>query len=317
MRLFPMMVVVVAACGVEAQQGVGEVDPATATAAETQNYVVEYDTTTHEVFRDDVASLSAMRQTGLPESLPSYEPLDGADRADAPEGPFRSDIVMGADQRVRVTPTTGYPFRARVRVTMSFSDGYNAVCSGTLVAAKYVLTAGHCLYSVDHGGWSQSTHVYPGQDGSTVPFGSSGASRLRVTVPWFQDQDDDEDFAMITLATPLGNTTGWYGIVHYSDDFLDGNPNVTLGGYPADKPYGTQWQMTGPILHYTDNHYFYNIDTYGGDSGAGVYIIYNGDHCTTGVHHGTGDYWLSEYNMAERITTARYNLIASWINSGI
>jgi len=304
-RMYSLVVLAsVTACvdGVEAG-----VDPAEATVAERRDFAVEYDLVDHAELRDDVATLSAMRRTDLPDYLPGY--LVGE------ESPFRSDIVMGADQRVRVTPTTGFPNRARARIVMSFSDGYVADCSGNLVASKYVLTAGHCIHSQDHGGWATSVSVFPGQDGSLKPF-SATAIRLRTTVAWADDEDDDEDYALLTLNTAVGNQTGWYGMVHYSDDFLDGEPNIQIGGYPADKAWGTQWQETGPILAYTDNHYFYDIDTYGGQSGSGATRIYNGDWCVTGVHHGTGYYWLSEYNMAVRITTARYNVIASWIASG-
>jgi V8-like Glu-specific endopeptidase len=295
------------ACGVETGEPLP--DPSTATPREHREFAVAYDMTSHEVTRDDAVSLEAIRRGGGPRTL------EGTVVAD--DDPITGYEIMGADQRQRVTPTTSFPVAARSRLAMTFPDGYSADCSGHLVGNKYALTAGHCVHSQDHGGWATSISVFPGQDGNSKPFGGGVAVNIRSTVGWVDDEDDDVDYALLTLDKKLGDTIGWFGLAYLGDDTLDNEPNVTLAGYPADKPWGTQWSESGPIVDYSDDHLFYNIDSFGGDSGAGLGIILNTNrHYVTGVHHGTGYYWLSEYNMAVRITSARFNQIEGWVQSG-
>jgi len=291
------------ACGVETGEPLP--DPATATPREQREFAVDFDVASRVETRDDVASLEAIRRGGGPRMMEGTVVTESD-----PVVPYQ---VIGADGRVRVSPTTYFPVAARSRLAMTFPDGYAADCSGHLVGNKYLLTAGHCIHSQAHGGYATSVSVFPGQDGNLKPYGGAVSVHIRTTTGWVNSEDTDVDYALLTLSSNLGDTIGWFGLAYLGDDSLDNEPQVTLAGYPADKPWGTQWSESGPIIDYDDDLLYYDIDSFGGDSGAGVAIIRNTDrHYVTGVHHG----WEGSDNLAVRITSARFNQIEGWVQSG-
>jgi V8-like Glu-specific endopeptidase len=219
--------------------------------------------------------------------------------------------VIGPDNRVRISPTTSYPWRAMTKLRMTFPNGSQATCSGAMVSSKYTLTAGHCVHSVSRGGWATSIEVIPGLDGTYKPYGSAYATRLRSYVGWTQNQDSNYDFALITLDRHIGNSTGWFGYASYGTvDGLTGN----LGGYPGDLSGGTRlYYHWGTILSSTADRVYYTIDTFNGQSGSGVYRINNGSRYIFAVH--TSGY--TTYNGGTRITSGRFYDLSAWIASGI
>lgn len=223
-------------------------------------------------------------------------------------------VVFGSDDRVRVTPTTSFPARAQVRLVLSFADGYTSNGSGTLIGRKYIITAGHCVYSHDHLGWATKITAFPGQDGNLKPY-TAYATKLRSVTGWTDDEDNDYDYALITLDRNIGDQTGWFGLASLSDDTLD-STTASIAGYPAGLIWGAQYKSTGPIEDYDSTMLFYDIDTSGGMSGSGVYGTFNGQKYVFGVHRGDTVYWLTHYNCGPRITNARFNLINGWMASG-
>src|SRR4029079_2206720 len=63
----------------------------------------------------------------------------------------RATIVFDDDTRRLVTDTTAWPYRAVVWLGMTWPNGTGGGCSGTLVCARSVLTAGHCIYDAGRG----------------------------------------------------------------------------------------------------------------------------------------------------------------------
>ena len=227
-----------------------------------------------------------------------------------PPRPDRS--VLGADNRVRITNTQSYPWSAQCKLYMRFPNGLTYVGSGTLINAKYVLTAGHCVYSRADGGWATSIRVIPGLNGTYKPFGEAYATYMRTYTGWTQYAQADHDFALLTLNRTVGNSTGWLGYGWWSS--VNGVPG-NLSGYPADRDGGvSQYYHYGPIATSTSQRLFYQIDTAGGQSGSGVYRILNGARYVMGAHaYGAGS---GSYNSATRIDSTKFNSLRSWIASG-
>ena len=220
--------------------------------------------------------------------------------------------VIGADNRVNITDTTVYPWRAITKLLIRWPNGQGGGCSGTMIAPRYVLTAGHCVNQDSKGGWATSVEVVPGLDGTYRPYGSAFATRFRSVTAWTEDQNADSDYALITLDRNMGNTTGWFGYGTWSN--LEGITGH-LAGYPADRGAGVEMYYDyDPILDTNDKRLFYQIDTFNGQSGSGVYRKIDGSRYVMGVHaYGVnGD----NLNKATRINSSRFDRIQDWIATG-
>ncbi|MES1023146.1 trypsin-like serine protease [Gloeocapsa sp. BRSZ] len=220
--------------------------------------------------------------------------------------------VIGSDDRVLITNTTAYPWRTITKLFMTFPSGKKFVCSGTLIAAKYVLTAGHCIHNSSEGGWANKVEVVPGLSGTYKPYGSAFAAYMRSYTAWTSSQNPNYDFALITLNKNIGNTTGWLGYAYYPS--INGI-TANLAGYPGDRNSGLGlYYHYGPVMSSTSQRLFYSIDTAGGQSGSGVYRRINSDRYVFAVHtNGSGG---TLYNSGARIDSQKFNDIKRWIASG-
>ena len=222
------------------------------------------------------------------------------------------EVVIGTDERSQVGNTQEYPWRCIASLRITANDGTGWIGTGWLVNRRLMLTAGHCVYMADHGGWVQQIEVIPGRQGDNSPFGSCIATTFRSVQGWTRDGNRDYDYGAILLpeSSALGTQLGWFGYQVRKDDDLN-NLTVNISGYPGDKPVGTQWWLSGNVKSVRTCEFEYDIDTAGGQSGAPVWVMLNdGNRYGVGIHtNGALD-----GNSATRITQEVYNNIAAWIN---
>jgi glutamyl endopeptidase len=122
--------------------------------------------------------------------------------------PLGQESILGQDTRTLVSPTTTYPASATVLIT--FSAGR---CTGWLINANTVVTAGHCVHPGGGGSFypTSSYLVYPGRNGTSSPYGSCTARWLASVNGWTLNRNDQYDYGVIKLNCSVGNITGWYG----------------------------------------------------------------------------------------------------------
>ena len=188
------------------------------------------------------------------------------------------ESVIGTDERVRILDTDLSPWRMICALRMRGPTGAGAIGTGWFIGPKTVLTAGHCVFS-NHffGGWATSIEVIPGLLGSgpeseTRPYGSITSESLSSIDRWTEQEDADFDMGCIHLSEPKGDEVGWFSLAALEPDELVGYL-VNVSGYPGDRGAGQeQYHGSNRVLRATERRLFYEVDTYGGQSGAPVWI---------------------------------------------
>lgn len=242
---------------------------------------------------------------------------EGAELRDIGEASFGTppplaEIVHGPDDRIQITSTSIYPWRAHASLLITAKDNSLWIGTGWFIGPHTLITAGHVVYIKNSGvagrdGWVRSINVMPGRNGSTLPYGSVTSQNFRSVNGWINSGDENYDYGAIILPTNLGNTVGWFGFGVYSDaDLLASTGN--LSGYPGDKPTGTQWYASRRIASVNSRKVYYDIDTAGGQSGSAVYRIVNGGRYGIAIHAYGG----ATTNSGTRIVTPVFNNMVAW-----
>jgi len=222
------------------------------------------------------------------------------------------ETVHGADNRVQITNTTIYPWRAIASLLITAADNSMWIGTGWFIGPHTLMTAGHVVYIKNSNvpgrdGWVKKIQVMPGRNGSKLPYGSVTSTSFRSVTGWTKSGDENFDYGAIILPTELGKTVGTFGFGVYSDaDLVSCIGNIS--GYPGDKPTGTQWYDYHKIASVNSRKVFYDIDTAGGQSGAPVYRIISGARMAIAIHAYGG----ATTNSGTRIISAVYNNMVAW-----
>lgn len=255
-------------------------------------------------------------------------------------GGSAAESVIAPDRRVQVTTTTTYPARATVWITFnksSTSTGWS--CTGFMIAPNVVATAGHCVNFGASGGTGffqkSSYRIYPGRNGSTIPYTCPGgstvlASQLWTNSTWNSSGAETNDYGAITLSCNIGTTVGYFGWT--TGNQAIGN-EVDTQGYPGDKPSGTQWDADNcttstvstsfvqcTIQATSSTQLFYKNDTFGGQSGSPLFTVTSsGCTCAIGIHayglHGSSPH--STNNHGTRVNSTVANFFSLMRNGGL
>jgi V8-like Glu-specific endopeptidase len=224
------------------------------------------------------------------------------------------EVIIGEDDRVQITNTRAFPWRAICSLRIRAGNGTSWIGTGWLVAPRTVITAGHCVFMRDQGGWARSIEVIPGKDGAEMPFGSVVATRFASVVGWKRDGDREYDYGTILLPAgqALGARVGHFGFADYDDAAL-GGAQLNLSGYPGDKGMGaTQWWHARKTKSVSARVIEYEIDTVGGQSGAPVWRVVGSARHAVGIHTNG----LASGNSATRIQANVYDNITAWAREG-
>lgn len=231
------------------------------------------------------------------------------------------ETVIGVDERERILDTDLFPWRMICALRMRAEGGGGAIGTGWLAGPRTIVTAGHCVHDMRFfGGWADRIEVSPGRDRADFPFGTVTATRFSSVDKWVADADPDFDIGCIHLDEPLGDRVGWFSIGSLGPSELRSH-FVNVSGYPSDRGRGQeQYFHRNRILNVGDRRVFYDVDTFGGQSGAPVWIHENeGDPPLVVAIHaygvgGTPGRLDITANSAPRIIPEVFDQIVAWID---
>jgi V8-like Glu-specific endopeptidase len=221
-----------------------------------------------------------------------------------------AEVIIGPDDRVEITDTTMPPYEWICELIITAANGTAWMGTGWLAAPRLVITAGHCVYMQNQGGWIETVEVFPARRGMTVPY-SVVASEVHTVNGWAQQGSPDFDYGAIVLPdtafAKISGGLGFFGFGVLSDVELIGLL-ANVSGYPADKEPGTLWGSARVLKSVTADTLNYDIDTYGGMSGAPVIRWDGTDYIVVGIHN----YGDVTGNSATRITSDVFQNIQLW-----
>lgn len=202
---------------------------------------------------------------------------------------FGSESIVGADNRVQISPTTTNPNRRIAYLEFSTPDGTRSRCSGFLIGEWVLATAGHCVFNRNSSrgdiDWmpEESYTAFVAVDGDDLNYGYCGVSELMSVEGWTSSGLVEYDYGAVLLNCGIGAATGWFGL-RWSSGSHTGDP-VRVTGYPGEHTPPTMWTHNGDILGTANRRLFYGIDTTPGQSGAPVYgACSEGGPCALAVH---------------------------------
>jgi len=214
-------------------------------------------------------------------------------------------VIVGRDDRTRVTNTTSFPNSAIGQVVVTWPNGATSRATAWMYGNKVAVTAGHVVYNSSRGGWARSVAFYPGRNGTTTALGVYYATQLYTDTKYVASQDSNFDWGMIRFGTNVGATTGFFGAEWTSASQV--NTQVIVRGYPGEKS-NQMWTSSGPITASFATRTRYTIDTTSGQSGSPVYR--GSTTRAVAIHSsGTSSNGVGVHNTGQRITEGLFNII--------
>ncbi|UIE38401.1 trypsin-like serine peptidase [Leptodesmis sichuanensis] len=233
----------------------------------------------------------------------------------------RPETLIGADNRVRILDSETLPWRMICSLEIRGVTG-SGIGTGWFAGPKTIITAGHCVFHPNLGGWAKEIKIAPGRYGAEFPFPKDttiprplASQKFEALKGWTEDLNTDFDYAVIHLNQPIGNETGWFSIAVQDDATLKGLL-VNVAGYPGDRDFGRyQYFASSKIDKVLPTRFFYEADTYGGQSGGPVWFQDGTDQpVVIGVHsYGVGGSFT--LNSATRINADVFQVLKGWIDA--
>jgi len=249
-------------------------------------------------------------ENGVEFSVPDLTDLPDIGVASFGAPPLRESVI-GTDERVRITNTSQYPWRVIASLLITAADNTQYIGTGWFISPRTLITAGHCVFIKHSGsaqeGWVKKIQVMPGRNGKELPFGGISATEFWTVRGWGEQGLENYDYGAIILPSAFPEDLGHYGYGVFEDETLLA-AMANVAGYPGDKPSGTVWYDNRQVGSVNPDKVFYAADTAGGQSGAPVYIVHEGQRTGIAIHAYGGN----TSNSGTRISSQVFTNFEAW-----
>ncbi len=233
--------------------------------------------------------------------------IDSKQLLDSAVGSFGDqtlEMIIGNDDRKRVPDPMLSPWRKIAALIITSQSGSQYAGTGWFISPRVLVTAGHCVYLHDAGGFAREIEVIPCWNNSNKPFGQQTAKLFKSSNGWVNDRNSDFDYGLIVLDKAADARIGYFSFAAAADEYLNGKI-VNVCGYPHDPDkWPNQYYHAREITRASEHKIYYDADSTGGQSGAGLWLnLGEEDRVAVGIHT-TGS---STTNYGTRITKAMFN----------
>lgn len=224
---------------------------------------------------------------------------------------FRTETVLGDDDRMLANPQED-PFRKICALRIKARTGAVFVGTAWFISSRVLATAGHCVYLHDEGGWPEQITVMPFLDGDESKVTKYISTKFHSSEGWVNERNSDHDYGVIVLDEDAGNQTGWFSFASFPDDHLT-TSIVNICGYPLDRDRATRQYIHGrKLVRTSGRRIYYDIDTFGGQSGCPAYLkLADGKVYVIGLH----TYGGATSNYGTRINAEVFDNFKNWKNN--
>ena len=243
------------------------------------------------------------------DSTPYYKPIVN------PVPYIRSKVT-------EVSATGMWPYTPTVKIYSHWPSGEVTTCSGMLVQALTLVTAGQCVYTHqadlcqvgEESCWVDDLEAIPAYADGEDPYGKSGYQTILTWTAWTEAVNSEYNLAAVQLRYPIGAALGWLGVGFNADDSFFTNQSFSSTFYPLSAPFNgevmaevaSSFSAADPdILHIENN----------GDNGQIGAGLYGPDGIVYGILSNPQD--ASGETLATRITYDKFTAIREFIELGM
>lgn len=229
-------------------------------------------------------------------------------------------VVIGDDDRVRITNTSAFPWWVTGFQSQQFSDSSSWRCTAFVVAPYTTLTNGHCIYNEGRGGYATSVSFAPGQQqteaGGTItrPFGLHASVQWRTNGNYIVSPSFDTDYA----ATHFNQSFAGLGITTYIPLVFNYVPTViNTAGYPGSvqgwSNNQAMWYSGGDVVNVLARTIHHHADATPGQSGSAIWRLESATGARQVVALASFESSGGGYNGGTRLVTQNQALIEDWM----
>ncbi|MBL7921485.1 MAG: trypsin-like serine protease [Bacteroidia bacterium] len=214
--------------------------------------------------------------------------------------PPTSNLFSGANfsalaKAVSFFNLSDYPVRTAVALRTYSNNISSRLCSGIMVAPRFVLSAGHCACLSGSFKIYDSIQAIPAYNNGNIPSNipASMVKKIYIFKTYYNNTSWD-DISLYELNEPIGIQTGWVGIGFNSNSNFTANKVFHKFSYPgAPQPSNPSVVYNGDTLYYNygyidESQNYYQINSSAaegvpGQSGSSLLYTDNNEYYSVGV----------------------------------